>query len=179
MTVTPRFERDPLGGLTVLRAEALTEVGVRQYVENVVSKSVPLAELRSWDGILYRPLAARPLPQPASGTVQLDLIPYYACDASQPGMPGITRNSPNAARTRPTQGAPLAVGDSRGLKSRSVSSVPGVSVAAVNGAHFAPAGQRLTIRSGFVKSAPGTGPQMGGVRTSHARPPLDLETGLR
>ncbi|MCU0875831.1 MAG: glycoside hydrolase family 127 protein, partial [Pirellulaceae bacterium] len=78
MTVTPRFESDLLGGLTVLRAEALTEVGGRLYVENVVSKSAPLADPRSWDGVLYRPLAARPLPQPASGTIQLDLIPYYA-----------------------------------------------------------------------------------------------------
>jgi hypothetical protein len=78
MTVTPRFESDLLGGLTVLRAEALTEGGMRQYVENVVSKSAPLADPRSWEGILYRPLAASPLPQPASGTVPLDLIPYYA-----------------------------------------------------------------------------------------------------
>ena len=77
MSVTPRFESDLLGGVTVLRAEVLTEVGVRQYVENVVSKSAPLADPRSWDGVLYRPLA-RPLPQPAYGTVQLDLIPYYA-----------------------------------------------------------------------------------------------------
>ena len=78
MAVTPRFESELLGGLTVLRAEALTEVGARQYVENVVSKSDALADPRSWNGVLYRPLAARPLPQPASGTVQLDLIPYYA-----------------------------------------------------------------------------------------------------
>ena len=48
------------------------------YVNDVVSKSAPVADSRSWDGVLYRPLAARPLPQPVSGTVQLDLIPYYA-----------------------------------------------------------------------------------------------------
>jgi hypothetical protein len=77
-TVTPRFKKDFLGGLTVLRLEALTEIGKEQFVNDVGSKSAPAADSRSWDGVLYRPLAARPLPQPVTGTVQLDLIPYYA-----------------------------------------------------------------------------------------------------
>ena len=79
MTVTPRFEKRSIGWPHRVAAEALTEVGVSSNSSrDVVSKSAPLADPRSWDGILYRPLAARPLPQPASGTVQLDLIPYYA-----------------------------------------------------------------------------------------------------
>jgi DUF1680 family protein len=78
LTVTPLFEKDLLGGVTVLRIEALTEMGKQQFVNDVVSKSAAAADTRSWDGVLYRPLAARPLPQPATGTVQLDLIPYYA-----------------------------------------------------------------------------------------------------
>ncbi len=78
MPVTPRFEKELLGGLTVLRVEALTEAGKQQFVNDVLSQAAPVADSRSWDDVLYRPLATRPLPQPVAGTVQLDLIPYYA-----------------------------------------------------------------------------------------------------
>ena len=62
MSVTPRFESDLLGGLTVLRAEALTEVSTRQYVENVVSKSarwrIPAAGTESCTALGSPPVTA-------------------------------------------------------------------------------------------------------------------------
>jgi DUF1680 family protein len=75
---TPRFEKDLLGGIVVLEAQALTSAGKDIFFRDIVSKSQPAVDDRSWQGILYRPFKGRNLAKPTEGTVPVTLIPYYA-----------------------------------------------------------------------------------------------------
>ncbi|MFW6171404.1 MAG: glycoside hydrolase family 127 protein [Planctomycetota bacterium] len=75
---TPRFAPDLLGGVVVLEAEALTTAGKRQFTRDVVSKSEPATNNRSWKNVLYRPFSGRALKEPRAGEVAVSLIPYYA-----------------------------------------------------------------------------------------------------
>ena len=69
---TPRFEKDLLGGVTVLDGRAMT----REEKERLAPGGA--ANAGGWTGSLYRPLPPRRPPVPAEGTVDIRLIPYFA-----------------------------------------------------------------------------------------------------
>jgi hypothetical protein len=74
--LTPRFEGDFLGGVTILSGQALTQAGRDRFVQD--NASAPLPAPGEWNDRLYRPLAPRGLRPPANGTVDITLIPYFA-----------------------------------------------------------------------------------------------------
>ncbi len=74
--LTPRFEPDLLGGVTVLSGRGLTFRGRDEFIEQTAGAPEPGSA--NWDGWLYRPLTPRGLPAPTGETVDVTLIPYFA-----------------------------------------------------------------------------------------------------
>ncbi len=74
--LTPRFDKDFLGGVTVLTGQALTHAGRMRFVQDNAAASPPMPG--EWNDRLYRPVRPRDLKPPASGTADLTLIPYFA-----------------------------------------------------------------------------------------------------
>jgi len=75
--LTPEHRKGFLGGVTVLKGNALTHKGRVKFVKDT---SVAAASKTSvdWGDVLYRPLAPRSLKHPSDGLVEISLIPYYA-----------------------------------------------------------------------------------------------------
>ncbi len=78
ISFSAEYRPDFLGGLTVIRAKALTHEEKKNFVKSIPSKanenSIPWAE-----GELYRPLTYTESDLPiAEGSVDIELIPYYA-----------------------------------------------------------------------------------------------------
>ena len=69
---TPRFEKDLLGGITVLEGRAMT----REEKDRL--EPGPASGTEGWEGRLYRPLVPRRVGTPPAGSVDLRLIPYFA-----------------------------------------------------------------------------------------------------
>jgi hypothetical protein len=76
--ITPQREADLLGGIVVLKGNALTTAGKERFVRHVVARSEPVRDDRDWEGILYRPFLGRRLSEPEEEIVPVVLIPYYA-----------------------------------------------------------------------------------------------------
>jgi hypothetical protein len=76
VSLTPRFEKDFLGGVTVLTGAALTFAGRDRFVQDNASAPPPVPG--DWENHLYRPLRPRDLKPPSSGAVEVTLIPYFA-----------------------------------------------------------------------------------------------------
>ena len=74
--LTPRFDKDFLGGVTILTGQALTRAGRDRFVQDIASAPPPASG--EWNDRLYRPLTPRDLKPPANGTVDITLIPYFA-----------------------------------------------------------------------------------------------------
>ena len=76
--LAPEHRDDFLGGLTVINGKALTHDGKRQMSrDNAGSKNV--ANGVPWkDGELYRPMTLARTETTPEGTVNIQLIPYYA-----------------------------------------------------------------------------------------------------
>lgn len=74
--LTPRFEPDFLGGVTLLTGTALTSAGRDRFVHDNASAPPPLPG--DWENCLYRQLVPRNLRPPAGGTLDITLIPYFA-----------------------------------------------------------------------------------------------------
>jgi hypothetical protein len=74
----PRFDKQLLGGVVVLEANALTSAGKERFLREVVANAEPVRDDRSWEGVLYRPFHGRKLTEPTTGMIPLTLIPYYA-----------------------------------------------------------------------------------------------------
>jgi len=70
------FRSDLLGGVTVLRGQALTFEGKKRFAAEVAQAKKP--QEAKWLSQLYRPLAPRKLDTPTEGTVDIELIPYFA-----------------------------------------------------------------------------------------------------
>jgi DUF1680 family protein len=73
----PEHRSDFLGGVTVLRGDALTFKGRDAFLKDNAgaATSKPAAEGDDW---LYRPLTPRAQKTPDEGIVEISLIPYYA-----------------------------------------------------------------------------------------------------
>jgi len=63
-------------GVTVLDGKALTGKGRTDFIQQ--NASVPSANIPGGNDALYRELTPRQLPPPASGTLDITLIPYFA-----------------------------------------------------------------------------------------------------
>jgi DUF1680 family protein len=74
---TQRFDEDLLGGIVTLTCDALTRAGKERFVRQILAKSAPPQDSRSWKETLYRPLRGRNLRRPQAGTVRVTLIPYF------------------------------------------------------------------------------------------------------
>jgi len=74
--LAPRFEKDFLGGVTVLMGRGLTFAGRDRFIQD--NASAPPPAIGDWDSRLYRPLTPRDLKPPSGGKVDLTLIPYFA-----------------------------------------------------------------------------------------------------
>jgi len=71
----PEYRGDFLGGVTVLKGNALTFGGRDLFIrDNSGVASQPSA---AWGDVLYRPLTPRSLKMPNQGLVEITLIPYY------------------------------------------------------------------------------------------------------
>ncbi len=74
----PEYRSDFLGGVTVLKGQALNQ----EEKETFVAYNSQLSEKQTssdWkEGELYRPLKANEVSHPVEGSVELELIPYYA-----------------------------------------------------------------------------------------------------
>ncbi|MFC1633741.1 glycoside hydrolase family 127 protein [Planctomycetota bacterium] len=76
--LTPEHRSNFLGGVTVLKGKALTAGGKKLYARTRDSGQ-GLPEQAAWeDGQLYRPMSPTKRKIPNEGTIQLELIPYYA-----------------------------------------------------------------------------------------------------
>jgi DUF1680 family protein len=76
--LAPEHRSNFLGGVTVLKGKALTTEGKKLYARTRESGQ-GLPEQAAWeDGQLYRPMSPTKRKIPNEGTVQLELIPYYA-----------------------------------------------------------------------------------------------------
>lgn len=72
------YRDDFLGGVTVLHGTALTGEG-RQALLSDKSASASVANVADWTaGQLYRPIKPNRSDMPTVGTVDIELIPYYA-----------------------------------------------------------------------------------------------------
>ena len=76
--LTPEYREDFLGGVTVLKGKALSHAGLQALQRgNYHSSADDRAE--PWgDGELYRPLRVKPFNIPGQGTLEVEIIPYYA-----------------------------------------------------------------------------------------------------
>ncbi|KPK42990.1 MAG: hypothetical protein AMJ65_06965 [Phycisphaerae bacterium SG8_4] len=71
----PEHRNDLLGGVTVLKGNALTFGGCEKFIKDNPGARKPSSVA---DGPLYKPLKPRHLNIPNEGTVEISLIPYYA-----------------------------------------------------------------------------------------------------
>jgi DUF1680 family protein len=76
--LTPEYREDFLGGVTVLKGKALSHAGLQALQRgNYHSSADDRAE--PWgDGELYRPLRVKPFNISGQGTLEVEIIPYYA-----------------------------------------------------------------------------------------------------
>ncbi|MHC4744079.1 MAG: glycoside hydrolase family 127 protein [Planctomycetota bacterium] len=70
------FQNDLFGGVTVLNTRALTTEGKKSFVAENAKVKKP--KEKKWSNKLYRPLKPRKLAPPTQGTVDIELIPYFA-----------------------------------------------------------------------------------------------------
>ncbi|HKJ80156.1 MAG TPA: hypothetical protein VKA10_11495, partial [Prolixibacteraceae bacterium] len=78
ITLTPKYRDDFLSGVTVLKGTALTQKEKEDFVKNIPTDSEETAE--QWaENELYRPMKTDGNNiQEANGSVEIELIPYYA-----------------------------------------------------------------------------------------------------
>jgi DUF1680 family protein len=76
--LTPEHRPDFLGGVTVLKGSALTHEG-KDAFQGLNVRTTPADDPDSWaEADLYRPLKPAHFEIPETGTVDIELIPYYA-----------------------------------------------------------------------------------------------------
>ena len=73
---TPEYRKDFLGGVTVLKGNALTLKGRDRFIKNCTGAAA-LTPASDEDDRLYRPLTPRALKEPDGGLVEISLVPYY------------------------------------------------------------------------------------------------------
>ena len=78
IVLTPEHRSDFLGGVTVLKGQALTAAGRSVYARTSNSVQDPPEQAEWQDGQLYRPMPTGKRNMPDDGTIQVALIPYYA-----------------------------------------------------------------------------------------------------
>jgi uncharacterized protein len=76
ISLTPHHDKTFLGGVTVLGGSALTDKGRADFTQQ--NAGAPLASNPAWTDALYRRFGPREMKPPASGTVDITLIPYFA-----------------------------------------------------------------------------------------------------
>ncbi|MBL7134280.1 MAG: glycoside hydrolase family 127 protein [Phycisphaerae bacterium] len=74
---TPQLRKDFLGGVVVLKGQALTFKGRDRFVKDAADAPAPKTPA-DWGDVLYRPLKGRAPKRPKGGTVEITLVPYYA-----------------------------------------------------------------------------------------------------
>jgi hypothetical protein len=76
--LTPEYREDFLGGITVLKGKALSHKDLKT-LQNGNPQSSADDRSKPWgDGDLYRPLSVNPSSIRGQGTVEVEMIPYYA-----------------------------------------------------------------------------------------------------
>jgi len=78
IVLTPEFRNDFLGGVTVLKGNALNTDEKETFVTNNPQLSGNQSSSEWEEGELYRPLKANAVSNAAEGSVEVELIPYYA-----------------------------------------------------------------------------------------------------
>ena len=76
--LTPEHRSSFLGGVTVLKGKALTDEGKELYLRTNYSLLDAPTEVEWEEGQLYRPMRPTERDMPHEGTIELELIPYYA-----------------------------------------------------------------------------------------------------
>ena len=73
----PEHRSDFLGGVTVLKGNALTFKGRDRFIKNMTNLAAP-TPTRDTDEWLYRSFTPRAVREADEGTIEMSLIPYYA-----------------------------------------------------------------------------------------------------
>jgi hypothetical protein len=73
----PEYLNDFLGGVTVLKGDALTFKGRDRFIKDIAGAAAPRPATDT-DGWLYRSFTPRAVREADEGIIETSLIPYYA-----------------------------------------------------------------------------------------------------